>query len=402
LTKFVKIKDNVSFCDYLNNFPQLENCTEAQIININGIDEYNCTKCNVNNTLYYNSDIDSNICRYIHYEKKCMVKYCKSCQNDNNYFCSECFPVDYEVNEITGSCVKKMEKVPAITWKDVFRLQLNQQKDINGQLIIGPSLILTGITNSQINTGHAFLIYLIFKLKNLRNNRNLEEEIKVPTICEIIDSVDETFNEVNMVEYECIGNSTEDTNLEEYTLGNIEEGNNTGFLVSNLDEVVSEIDLSDLENKENPSFKLTNLEKTIIFEMDEIQNQTSNNYNFDFTVSGTINKDLEKGTIEGSIELTEIKNKTADCQLSIKGNSKADLSCQLNVEDYKEYKTLTFKTSEIGNYNKIYLSKINEVFLINNLVGNDEDNMNGNESDEENNNKNSKIGNNEDNMNGDD
>ena len=108
---------------------------------------------------------------------------------------------------------------------------------------------------------------MVFKLKISRNNRNLEEEIKLPTICEIIDSVDSSNNEPNIVEYDCIGNATKDYNLDEYYLANIEEGNNDGILVnSNLDEIVSEINLTDLENKEYSSYKLSNFAKTTIFE----------------------------------------------------------------------------------------------------------------------------------------
>ena len=178
---------------------------------------------------------------------------------------------------------------------------------------------------------------MIFKLYQPRNNRNLEEVIKVPTICEIIDSVDETNNEANVVEYDCIGNTTEDYNLDEYTLENIEEGNNDGILrKSNLDEIISEIDLSDLGNKQNSTYTLSNLVKTTIFEMDKIQNQTSFNYSFDFTISGKINKKIEPIKIEGKIDLVEIKNKSANCLFNIKENSKADLSCQINVEKYKE------------------------------------------------------------------
>ena len=61
--------------------------------------------------------------------------------------------------------MKKTESVPVITWKDIFRLEMNSQKEINGKTIKGPKLNLRGITNSQINTGHAFIIYLIFKIK---------------------------------------------------------------------------------------------------------------------------------------------------------------------------------------------------------------------------------------------
>ena len=367
ITKFTNIKNNISFCDYSNNYPQLENCIEAEISYSQGINRYNCTKCNLNSILHYNLDIDSNICRYINYEQKCLVKFCKTCQNENNYFCSVCLPSDYEVNKITGSCIKKTEKVPVITWKDIFRLEMNQQKEINGKEIIGPKINLRGITNSQINTGHAFLVYLIFKLKNLRNRRYLEEKIKIPAICEIIESVDETNNDINIVDYDCIGNMTENDNLDEYSLDNIEEGNNDGIIgKSNLEEILSKRDLSNLENKQKSTYTLKNLVETTLFEMDKIQNQTSINYIFDFSISGRINKELDPTTIEGKIELVEIKNKTADCQLNIKEKSKADLNCQLNIEKYKEYKTFSFKVSEIGNDdNRIYLSKINQILLIN-------------------------------------
>lgn len=62
----------------------------------------------------------------------CMVKDCKIC---NNYFCDKCKLEDYIVNNINGSCMKKIETVPAITWKDVFRLEMNSKKEINGRQI---------------------------------------------------------------------------------------------------------------------------------------------------------------------------------------------------------------------------------------------------------------------------
>lgn len=85
-----------------------------------------------------------------------MVRYCKTCQTNNNFYCSECLLSNYAVNSITGSCVEKTEIVPAITWKDIFRFNLNSNKTINGRTIFGPSLMLRGITSSQINSRHAF------------------------------------------------------------------------------------------------------------------------------------------------------------------------------------------------------------------------------------------------------
>ena len=76
---------------------------------------------------------------------------------------------------------------------------------INNKYIYGPSLIMRGITFSQINTRHAFLIYLTFKIKH--RHRNLQEELlKIPAICEVLKGVDETSDDMLMVEYECIGN----------------------------------------------------------------------------------------------------------------------------------------------------------------------------------------------------
>ena len=143
--------------------------------------------------------------------EKCLVNGCETCISNNNYFCSKCINSDYEVNKYTGSCVKKTELVPSVTWKDIFRFILNDQKEINGMSISGPSFILSGITSSQINTRHAFLIYLTFIVKY--DFRNLEENvIKIPALCEIEKGVEKTDNDINIIDYNCIGNSTIDDN----------------------------------------------------------------------------------------------------------------------------------------------------------------------------------------------
>ena len=62
----------------------------------------------------------------------------------------------------------------------MYRLQMNQQRIINGRQVYGPALMMRGLTNSQINSGHAFLVYLVFQIKYARRNRNrnLAEEKK--------------------------------------------------------------------------------------------------------------------------------------------------------------------------------------------------------------------------------
>ena len=202
----------------------------------------------------------------------------------------------------------------------------------------------------------------------MRNNRYLEEDKKIPATCKIKESVNRTSNNINLVEYECLGNTTEEEdNLTNYNLNNIEESNNTGLIEkSNLDEIISNTEVDKLKDKQNSSYTTEDLLKITIFEMNDIKNKTSDNYQFNFTLDGKIDKQLKPRIIDAKIKLVEIENKEADCKFNIKEDKKADLNCQINVEDYKEYKILSFKISEIGDEeNPIYLSRINEVKLIN-------------------------------------
>ena len=326
--------------------------------------------------MIYDSNANIHYCQYVSTAKKCIVKYCKICKNNNNYFCSECLLSDYSVNSLTGSCVKKTEIVPAITWKDIFRLEMNSNKVINGQTITGPSLRLRGITNSQINSRHAFLIYLTFKIKTNRYIRSLDEK-KIPTICEVINNVDEISDDLNIVDYECIGNTTDNENLDNYELNNIEEDNNEGLIKkTNLVDIIAKTELKDLINKKYPSFTLEDLVKIITFEMDEVKNQTSNDFNFDFTIDGKINKNIEPSTYNANLYLLEIEE-PVDCSFTAEENKRANLKCKINVEKYENQKTFSFKTSEIiTDDHDIYISKLNEILLINN-----------NEKEEEKNNK---------------
>ena len=190
-----------------------KNCLEANYKISNGKEIYNCTKCMNHYKLEYNKKLNINYCIYDQkYNNKCLVKLCKTCETNNNYFCSNCLDSDYEVNIITGSCVKKMNYIPSITWKDLYKYNMKGEKEINGRIIKGPSFTLRGITCSQISSKHAFLIYQIYSLNNT------SEIIKVPTICEIEEEIEETNDDINIVDYNCIGNITINDN---YKLINI-------------------------------------------------------------------------------------------------------------------------------------------------------------------------------------
>ena len=395
--KITEANSNISFCIDSKNLEELKNCNEATHKIKNFKDEYSCTLCNKNYILTLNKYTDTYYCQISNVTTKCLVLYCKKCNSYNGYICDECLP-DYIVDGLTGYCVKKTQVVPAVTWKDIYRLEMNSQKVINNKFIYGPSLIMRGITSNQINTRHSFLIYLTFKIKH--RTRNLQEEtIIMPAICEVLEGVDETSDDVNMVEYKCIGNQTNEVDLSNYKLDDIEEGNNKNSLKkTNLNELVSEIksglgNLDELENIKESSFNLEDIMKIIIFQMNEkIELIKSNNFKFNFKIEGKLNKGISQKefTLKREFELAEVDNK-ANCSFRIGLNQFADLTCDLNVEYYKDIKTFSFKTSQINTDDyEIYLSKFNDIILIN--IGEDEyinDNDHNNEySDNEADNKN--------------
>ena len=375
-TKIVDEKNNINFCIYRDYIHQLANCEEAKFIIKNGKKQYECIKCANESILYIHED---GHCEYFDQNKLCMVDKCLKCEFNNNYFCEICVNSDYEVNKYSGSCVKKTELIPAITWKDIFRLELNSVKKINNKEIYGPSLHLRGLTSYQINSYHAFLIYLDFKLKYSKNNRNLQEGIKIPAICQIEQSVAEVNDSVNIIDYDCIGNTNSSENLEEYELKNIVEGNNTGLLKqSNFEEIISNENLSDLIYKNDSNFINEDLNKIITFEMDEIKNITLQKYDSEFKINGKINKEINQTVMETELNIIEINNLSASCKFIIEERNKSSLNCTINIKPYKDQKTFSFKTSEIITAeNDIYLSKINEILLINevNEVKKDEDNI---------------------------
>ena len=82
-----------------------------------------------------------------------------------------------------------------------------------------------------------------------------------------------------------------------YKLNDIEEGNNTGLIKHfNLNDLVNEIksekgDLEKLVNITVSSYTFENLERIVIFTMNEkIDNIKANNFIFNFTIKGKLNK----------------------------------------------------------------------------------------------------------------
>jgi len=246
---------------------------------------------------------------------------------------------------------------------------MNGQHIRNDQIFYGPSLMIRGITSSQINNKHAFLIYLTFKIKSslLRNLDTNEEneEIKMSAICEIIKSVEATSDDVNIIDYECLANNTKNNSFDNYNLDKIEEGENEGLLKkSNLNELSNETSLEDMK-KEKTVFTLEDVIKYVTFEMNEIKNQTTNNFTFDFIIEGKLNKEITKGNISGKLDLNEIDEKV-DFIFSFDDKKNANLTCKLDINKYKNKNVFSFKTLEIKNENnEFYIAKLDEVLLIN-------------------------------------
>ena len=352
----------------------LNGCQEAIRIEESGI--YNCINCSESHKYVFMADLGIKICKYFNYDKRCMVKNCLTCKNGNNYFCSKCLLEDHEVNYATGSCVKKMPKIPAVTWKDLFRLKLNSNTTLNEKDLYGFSMYIRGLTCDQINTGHAFLIKLVFSVLYVRNLRNLEEKgqetikLKIPTICQIVDNVDEIKNEVNIVDYYCLANRTgeDEFNENDIKIEKIElddKLNDTFLINSNFEDMISNINFDEIINKEHSSFTFDMLDEIIVFEIQNIIDQKFDNYTFNFSIYGKINKELEQDSVKTELQFIGIKNKTASCVFNIRGNKNADLQCNINLEDHKEYGVFKFKTLEF-KYKEtlIFLNRIKEINLL--------------------------------------
>ena len=265
---------------------------------------------------------------------------------------------------------------------------MNDEKVINNKVIKGPSLRMKGFTSSQINTGHAFIVYLTFKIKEtMRNLEENEKTITMPAICEVVDGVDASTDDINMVEYVCIGNSTKNEDMSKYKLDNIEEKkeeSKSGEIVeseiksTNLNELMSSISeekLENLETKTESEFTYEELYKIVTFTLnEEIDNIKANNFTFNINLEGILSKDINPVTIEKEFDIVEIDDK-ANCKFEVESNKKnAKLTCDLDVSNHKDIKTFSFKTSQVNTEkNEIYLSKINDITLTNSVEEKKED-----------------------------
>ena len=278
---------------------------------------------------------------------KCLVHFCKECEPDNNYFCSKCLTSEYEINKITGSCVKKTEVEPAITWKDIYRLSMNGKLDINGKIMRGPCFLMRGITCSQISSKHAFIISVQFLIKN--RIRNLEEEpLEVPTICQIDETVEESKDRINIVDYECIGTFQVDS---KYKM--------VGVIGDNIDKNI-------INNPEKNYSSYIEVPTLFIFENNDLVNKNFTTRLIDFSFKGNLKGDKANqlpNSSETQIEIYEL-NETAKCNFLKDEKLNASLTCKLQLKDNQESTNITFKNPEIEIGDKtLFLGQINKVYF---------------------------------------
>ena len=366
----MKVNDstiNNSYCYKTQNY--YKNCIEAEYIIKEGIEIFNCTKCiktyelkkaqyirerqflaNIKKYEKLTNNSDIYFCVYKpNSEEKCMVNYCQNCVSDQNNFCSKCISSDYKVNNI-GSCVKKLEVKPQISWKDIYKFNMTGQKTINGRVIDAPTFIITGITCSQIYSGYAFIFNMTFNLKNESNN-NLEKVKKVPAICIIEDEIEKNTTRVNSIEANCVVNQTID---EKYEVSNIEGGN--------LNKSITPEKISTYKIQ-TPATSVV-----VVIDKNDLKNISSNNYKFEFTINGKlaekINLPKEKKNIE--MEMNEIDEKTK-CNFKSDNQQKVSFDCVLELKDNEEKKYITFKNNEIiiEGSQSVYIESLELINLIN-------------------------------------
>ena len=143
------------------------------------------------------------------------------------------------------------------------------------------------------------------------------------------------------------------------------KGDDSFLKNTNFAQVSKAKNFENIINQNYSTFTIRMLDQIITFEMEDVLNQISEDYMFDFTINGKIDKDSEPKNLKGKLYIVEIEDKSADCVFTIGKNRNADLKCKIDLEDYQNLNTFTFKTLEIENGNStIFLDKITEVKLV--------------------------------------
>ena len=353
-------ENTIQKCIYQSN--DLQYCKKALkktiLDEISGTykDVYNCTECEENKELEYDINTNKMLCKTI----KCYDKNCKVCKYDNKYICQEC-NYGYVFNKLS-QCILKLEIIPNIYFKDIYRFALNGNTQINGENIFGPIYTIRGITKDNIVEMHSLIIKSILSLQT--GSRNLEETKSFTTYCKYTNKIDNTETNLKFVDYECVVDS-ENQELNNYKLKKLEEGqfSDKGNLIAyDLENLVSKVEDP---TKSESLYTSNNLNKYITFSINEneIKLETSNSSEFIFVVEGKTDKNLEE-LIVGELKIKDKNDIKANCEVDAKNKNNATLNCFINLETIinNSSEVLTFEDDEIlsEEHNVLFLD-INKI-----------------------------------------
>ena len=316
---------------------------------------YNCTECNLKFALEYDENTQTNKCTPL----ECGVPFCTKCSDNDVYNCEECNQ-GYVFTKL-GYCYIKPRKTPTIIFKDIFRFALNGLVD--GNNLFRFSFYLRGLTRDEITERHSFVVSAMFSSEN--NLRNLEGAETLETSCEFENAMENSDDsEIKFVDYKCSLNTDKDL-INDYKMESIKEGNNKdedNLKAFDLDDLVKNVD--DI-NKVDSNFDINELNKYILFTVDNSSKVISANNNF--TIYGKTNKIMENHLF-GELTFLNTDNKIANCEIDATDKDKALLECYTNLSEIvmnNQSDKLSFKEQEMkGKNNNVYFIGLNEVEII--------------------------------------
>jgi hypothetical protein len=171
-------------------------------------------------------------------------------------------------------------------------------------------------------------------------------------------------SEIKFVDYKCSLNTDKDL-INDYKMESIKEGNNKdedNLKAFDLDDLVKNVD--DI-NKVDSNFDINELNKYILFTVDNSSKVISANNNF--TIYGKTNKIMENHLF-GELTFLNTDNKIANCEIDATDKDKALLECYTNLSEIvmnNQSDKLSFKEQEMkGKNNNVYFIGLNEVEII--------------------------------------
>jgi hypothetical protein len=225
---------------------------------------------------------------------------------------------------------------------------MEKTKKRNGKTIAGPSLTLRGLTSSEVPQNHAFIIYFVFRIIGLRN---LEENtIKIPAICEAEQGTEKSDSSSNIIDYECLGNTTVDSS--KYVFSGIEEvSDDANTLNSELEAINTVISEKKDLTKEESSYTKDNIPPSFKIKDSNIRNYTSSDGKFNITINldkGDFNnKVVPEGCKKAEVKITEIKDEpNAEFCFDSKDNTGV-FKFLLELKKETENKIIEFKSDSI-------------------------------------------------------